>query len=89
MVETSIKVTIHKAQGFTLDIVVIEVGKKKLACGLTFVACSRVHELTDLHFNPPFTFHRIANLANLAKCQRLQKRLLGFVLWRQLLYQLQ
>ena len=71
MVATSIKVTIHKVQGFTLDKVVIGVGKKELACGLTFVACSRVHELTDLHFNPPFTFHRIANLANLTKCQRL------------------
>ena len=31
-------VTIHKAQGLTLDKVVIDVGKKEFACGLTFVA---------------------------------------------------
>ena len=31
-------VTIHKAQGLTLDKVVIDVGKKEFACVLTFVA---------------------------------------------------
>ena len=66
-------VTIHKAQGLTLDKVVIDVGKKEFACGLTFVACSRVRKLTDLLFNPPFPFQRIANLA---KSQRLHERLL-------------
>ena len=44
-------VTIHKAQGLTLDKVVIDVGKKEFACGLTFIACSRVRTLTDLLFN--------------------------------------
>ena len=66
-------VTIHKAQGLTLDKVVIDVEKKEFACGLTFVACSRVRKLTDLLFNPPFPFQRIANLA---KSQRLLERLL-------------
>ena len=66
-------VTIHKAQGLTLDKVVIDVGKKEFTCGLTFVACSRVRKLTYLLFNPPFPFQRITNLA---KNQRLQGRLL-------------
>ena len=44
-------VTIHKAQGLTLDKVVIDVGMKEFACGLTFVACSRVRTLTDLLFS--------------------------------------
>ena len=40
-------VTIHKAQGLTLDKVVIDVGKKEFSSGLTFVACSRVRHLAD------------------------------------------
>ena len=65
-------VTIHKAQGLTLDKVVINVGKKEFSSGLTFVACSRVRHLTDLLFDPPFPFQRIANLS---KSQRLKERL--------------
>ena len=49
-------VTIHKAQGLTLDKVVVDVGKKDFSSGLTFVACSRVYHLTDLLFDPPFPF---------------------------------
>ena len=66
-------VTIHKAQGLTLGKVVIDIDKKEFSAGLTFVACSRVHHLTDLLFNPPFPFQRVANLAN---SRRLQERLL-------------
>ncbi len=66
-------VTIHKAQGLTLDKVVIDVGKKEFSCGLTFVACSRVRQLSGLLFDPPFPFQCVANLAN---SQRLQERLL-------------
>ena len=65
-------VTIHKAQGLTLDKVVIDVGTKEFSSGLTFVACSRVRHLTDLLFDPPFPFQRVANLSN---SQRLQERL--------------
>ena len=32
-------VTIHKAQGLTLDEVVMDIGKKEFSAGLTFVAC--------------------------------------------------
>ena len=66
-------VTIHKAQGLTLNKVVIDVGKKEFSAGLTFVACSRVRRMNDLLFDPPFPFQRVANLAN---SQRLQERLL-------------
>ena len=64
-------VTIHKAQGLTLNKVVIDVGKREFSSGLTFVACSRVRHLADLLFDPPFPYQRIANLAN---SQRLQER---------------
>ena len=64
-------VTIHKSQGLTLDKVVIDVGKKEFSCGLTFVACSRVRQLTDLLFSPPFPFQRLSALAN---SQRLHDR---------------
>ena len=64
-------VTIHKSQGLTLDKVVIDVGKKEFSCGLTYVACSRVRQSTDLLFSPPFTFQRLSCLAN---SQRLRDR---------------
>ena len=66
-------VTIHKSQGLTLEKVVINIGKKEFSTGLTFVAWSRVRRLKDLLFDPPFSFQRVANLAN---SQHLQERLL-------------
>ena len=66
-------VTIHKSQGLTLDKAVVDIGKKEFSSGLTFVACSRVRHLSDLLFDPPFPFQRVANLA---KSKRLQERLL-------------
>ena len=63
-------VTIHKYQGLTLNKVVIDVGKK-FSCGLTFVACSRVRQITDLLFSPPFPFQHLSNLSN---SQRLHER---------------
>lgn len=65
-------ITIHKAQGLTLDKVVIDVGKKEFSSGLTFVACSRVRQMDDLLFDPPFPFQRVSNLS---RSQRLQERL--------------
>ena len=56
-------ITIHKAQGLTLDKVVIDVGKKEFSAGLTFVACSRVRRLSDIMFNTPFAYQRVASLA--------------------------
>ena len=57
-------VTIHKSQGLTLDKVVIDVGKREFSTGLTFVACSRVRQLQDLLFSPPFPYQRLSSLFN-------------------------
>ncbi len=65
-------VTIHKCQGMTLSKVVVDVGKKEFSAGLTFVACSRVRELKDLLFVPPFPFQRVANLASGREENRLE-----------------
>ena len=64
-------ITIHKAQGLTLDKVVIDVGKKEFSAGLTFVACSRVRCLSDIMFNSPFAYQRVASLT---KSMRLTER---------------
>jgi len=64
-------VTVHKAQGLTLDKVTIDIGKREFSAGLTFVAVSRVRHITDLLFNPPFPFQR---LKNLGKGRRIQER---------------
>ena len=66
-------VTIHKAQGLTLNKEMINIGKKEFCAGLSFVASSRVRALNDLLFDPPFPYQRVKNLAN---SQRLQERLL-------------
>ena len=57
-------ITIHKAQGLTLNKAVIDLGSKEFCAGLTFVACSRVRSMSDLIFSPGFDFDRIASLAN-------------------------
>ena len=57
-------VTIHKSQGLTLDKAVIDVGKREFSPGLTFVACSRVRQLEDLLFSPPFHYQRLSNMSN-------------------------
>ena len=66
-------VTIHKAQGLTLNKEMINIGKKEFCAGLSFVASSRVRALNDLLFDPPFPYQCVKNLAN---SQRLQERLL-------------
>ena len=74
-------VTIHKSQGLTLDKVVVNVGKREFSTGLTFVACSRVRQLQDLLFTPPFTFQRLAALSNSRRLEERQeedKRLQAF-----------
>ena len=64
-------VTIHKPQGLTLNKVAVDIGKKEFFAGLTFVAISHARCLSDILFNPPFSFER---LRNLAKSRRIQER---------------
>ena len=66
-------VTIHKSQGLTLDKVVVDVGKREFSTGLTFVACSRVRQLQDLLFTPPFTFQRLSSLSNSCRLKERQE----------------
>eukprot|EP00762_Andalucia_godoyi_P008050 ANDGO_02165.mRNA.1 ATP-dependent DNA helicase pfh1 len=43
-------ITIHKSQGMTLDMAVVDLGNRELSPGLTFVAISRVKRLEGLAF---------------------------------------
>lgn len=42
----------HKSQGQTLNKAVIDLGKREMAAGCTFVAISRLHSLEDGVFEP-------------------------------------
>ena len=64
-------ITIHKAQGLTLDKVVIDIGKKEFSAGLMFVACSHVRHLSDITFDPPFAYQHVTSLS---KSMRLTER---------------
>jgi ATP-dependent DNA helicase PIF1 len=50
--------TIHKAQGATLDVAEVDVGSGIFECGQTYVALSRVKSLEGLYLNS-FDFRRI------------------------------
>ena len=52
-------ITIHKSQGLTLEKVVVELGDKDFAAGLTFVAISRVKTLKGLAFRTHFEHARL------------------------------
>ena len=52
-------ITIHKSQGLTLEKVVVELGDKDFAAGLTFVAISRVKTLKGLAFRTHFDHARL------------------------------
>ena len=42
--------------------IVIDIGKK-FSAGFTFVACSRVHRLSDIMFDPPFVYQHVTSLS--------------------------
>ena len=64
-------ITAHKSQGLTLPKVVIDLGKREFAAGLSFVAISRVRSLNDIIFKP-FDFSRLERIKN---CKRLKERI--------------
>lgn len=51
--------TIHKAQGRTIDKIIIDIGDSDFACGLTYVAVTRARNLKDIIFQPFFMFQRL------------------------------
>ncbi|XP_057847781.2 uncharacterized protein LOC131057655 [Cryptomeria japonica] len=53
--------TIHKAQGLTLQRATIDIGNTDRQ-GLTFTAISRVCDLTSLRIHPTFTFQRYSRI---------------------------
>ncbi|KAK3923264.1 ATP-dependent DNA helicase [Frankliniella fusca] len=55
--------TIHKAQGMTLDKVVIDIGSKEFSPGLSYVALSRARKIDGLLLHP-FLMKRLNNLRN-------------------------
>ena len=55
--------TIHKAQGLTLEQAVIDLGSTEHSFGLTFVALSRVKHINNLLIQP-FPFDRLQKITN-------------------------
>lgn len=56
-------VTIYKAQGLTLDSVVVDIGDTEKSLGLTYVALSRVKTFEGLALNRPYDFTRFSSIA--------------------------
>ena len=46
----TVTITIHKSQGLTLELIVIDIGDVEFAAGLTYVVLTRVRNITDLVF---------------------------------------
>jgi ATP-dependent exoDNAse (exonuclease V) alpha subunit len=65
-------ITIHKSQGLTLDRVVVELGAKDFAPGLSFVAISRVKTLKGLAFHSRFDIARLQRTEETENMRMLQ-----------------
>ena len=59
----SYAMTIHKSQGQTLDKAVIDLGDKERTPGLTFVALSRLRQISDILIQP-MTYQRLRSISN-------------------------
>ena len=57
--------TVHKCQGLQLSEVNINIGRKEMAPGLTFVALSRVRRLGDILFRFPFPYERLISIGRM------------------------
>ena len=65
-------ITIHKSQGMTLELVILDVGDREFAVGLSYTGMSRVKRLEDLAFDKMPSW---ARLNNFCKRDIFQKRL--------------
>ena len=57
-------ITIHKSQGMTLDKAVVDIGRKEMSNGITFVAVSRVRRMADIAFSATYTLQRLSTIKN-------------------------
>ena len=57
-------ITIHKSQGMTLDKAVVDIGRKEMSNGITFVAVSRVRRMEDIAFSATYTMQRLSTIKN-------------------------
>ena len=55
--------TIHKSQGMTLNKAWVDIGKKESTLGITYVAISRVRNISSLVIEP-MTFERLQKIRN-------------------------
>jgi len=51
--------TIHKAQGKTLDKVVVDISRGAFAHGQTYVALSRTRNASDMHIEKPLSYRDV------------------------------
>ena len=68
-------ITIHKAQWLTLDKVVIDIGKKDI------LRLLHVHVCSDIMFNPPLVYQRVASLAKSMRLTEHKVEMLAFAQW--------
>ena len=64
-------VTVHKAQGMTVDQAVLNIARKDFVVGLTYVAVSRVKSLSGILFESPFDFIRFKGIPTHTETMRL------------------
>jgi len=57
--------TIHKAQGLTLEKATIDIGDREMAPGLSYVALSRVRKLENILFINSFNFSRLSMIGQM------------------------
>ena len=68
----SYAITIHKSQGQTLDKIILNIGEKKYASGLTYTALSRAKKIENIAFDP---FPYINRIRKIVKGKRFNNRL--------------
>ena len=56
-------ISIHSSQGMTLQSVIVDLGPREFAAGLTYVAPSRVRRMEDLYFDPMYNPPRFYSMA--------------------------
>ena len=59
----SYAISIHSSQGATLNFVIVNLGNREFATGLTYVAPTRVRKIENLYFDPMPTYPRLKSMA--------------------------